>query len=333
MNITVVDSKDSFEGTPDVVVSSYDQGSEPANVLSKTLAAIGKRFSHVPVVLYFNKVWKFADRRMQTIKAFAKAKEHPIALIVIPTPTWKSECTKLSGGIPCEFIPLGVESSLISVDSEESYFNDILFTGAMSWRHLFLELENSTNCKKGCGCSVPDLRSGHGRRLRVLGLNRGNSGQSANCGKGNCASFEKIIRRYAPLRREMICSIQELKNSSLRVLDGPKLKTKQQYFEALRQTKITAATSEKHSHLGTRYYEILASNRSLLISDRTPTALEAVGIEHNVHAVLVGSRQEFVGLPFQSHVIWKMKKISSTLKFQISDAPFLLVSTPILAIQ
>ena len=83
MNITVVDSKDSFEGTPDVVVSSYDHGSEPANVLSKTLAAIGKRFSHVPVVLYFNKVWKFADSRMQTIKAFANGKEHPIALIVI----------------------------------------------------------------------------------------------------------------------------------------------------------------------------------------------------------------------------------------------------------
>lgn len=67
------------------------------------------------------------------------------------------------------------------------------------------------------------------------------------------------------------------------------------YEKALAASRLVLSTPLREWHLvGTRYFEVMATGRAILLCYREPRAYEPLGIVEDKHAIMFGSRDEFV---------------------------------------
>ena len=65
------------------------------------------------------------------------------------------------------------------------------------------------------------------------------------------------------------------------------------YVRVIAQSKLWFATTELGAHASTRFYEVLASGRSLLLCNRDLAAYDPLGLKDGVHAAMFNTTEEF----------------------------------------
>lgn len=65
------------------------------------------------------------------------------------------------------------------------------------------------------------------------------------------------------------------------------------YIDALARTRVWFATTEETDHVSTRFFEVMASGRSMLLCNRNDAAYAPLGLRDGVHAAMFSTAAEF----------------------------------------
>jgi len=237
---------------PDVVVFWHDVGSLTSRALRSRLDAMRARFGgDVPAVLMIGKLWKAYESRMQAVVDWQRATKHRVLRVVIPAPH-EALCDRFRVG-PCRFLGLGTNTTAFRAPwpsaRDAAYAFDVGFSNTMS------EQGRDLNC---CDRPFESLSDKPGQP---------------------CANFKSVYQHYAPLRHEMVCAIPAFRSAArnLSIFDEGHVDLAT-YRRAIWRTKVWPATTELFSHMGPRFYDVLASGSAMLIANNDTRAYDAVGL-------------------------------------------------------
>ena len=218
-----------------------------------------KQYGKVPFGFMLAKLFQDESRKYEHISSFS-AKFKNLKFVVLPAP--RVEVCESATHVSCIFLPLGVEFEQFNSAGEGIYTTDISYTGAMT---------------------SPAAQSEKARTCEGLDW----------CIPGTCPAFDHIIGHYSHLRREMACAIPELRRLHINVTEVHHMSA-DEYKSALTISKLWPATTENMDHVGPRFYEVMASNRTMLMCDPNPRAYAPIGLVHGVHAVMVTNTSDFI---------------------------------------
>lgn len=127
---------------------------------------------------------------------------------------------------------------------------------------------------------------------------------------GFTGSDGRFSQRYA-MRAATIGDprlVARLLSRGVRVLQSGMLSASE-YVHSLGSARVWLSTTEAGAHVSTRFFEVLASGRALLLCDRHPDAYAPLGIVEGVHAAMFNTSDEF-----QHKLLWYLEHESERLR-------------------